>query len=366
MIRRYRNSLLILTMLAVMVFAAEAEEKKYTWAGIERIVAVGDVHGDYDQFVKVLRAASVIDGKDKWIAGKTHLVQIGDVLDRGPDSRKAMDLLMSLEKQAKEAGGKVHALIGNHEAMVCMGDWRYVHPDEYEALGGNEEFGKAMNPDGKYGKWICSHNAIIRINRILFVHGGLSPEYADKSLKEMNEKVREEIKKKSMTRESIIGDPAGPLWFRGFAMSPEERTLEEIEEVLKKKKAYRMIVAHTPSTEGIRALYGGLVIVVDVGMSKHYGGPAQCLVIEQGKYYVVSPDGKKKLDVGKKALEKKSAPAKKTEAQPYIIFRNSHLRTGSTQSTVTCISRNKIRRVANDFSRGNLPMDPSSQLGCPS
>ena len=82
--------------------------------------------------------------KLNWAAGKTHLVQIGDVLDRGPDSRKAMDLLMKLEGQAADAGGAVHPLIGNHEAMVLLNDWRYVHPAEELAFGGAEAYRKHL------------------------------------------------------------------------------------------------------------------------------------------------------------------------------------------------------------------------------
>ena len=78
---------------------------------------MGDVHGDFPQLIGVLRAAGVIDKKNKWSGGKTHLVQTGDVLDRGPDARKLLDFLITLEKQARSAGGAVHCLIGNHEAM---------------------------------------------------------------------------------------------------------------------------------------------------------------------------------------------------------------------------------------------------------
>src|SRR6185295_5418060 len=89
------------------------------WTGIDRVVAVGDVHGDHDQLVAVLRSAGLLDAQLKWSGGKAHLVQTGDILDRGPDSRKAMDLLMRLEVEARAAGGEVHCLIGNHEAMNC-------------------------------------------------------------------------------------------------------------------------------------------------------------------------------------------------------------------------------------------------------
>src|SRR5205814_7174767 len=95
-----------------------------------RVVAVGDVHGDADQLVAVLRSASLIDDKGAWSGGKAHLVQTGDILDRGPDSRRAMDVLMRLEIEATKAGGAVHALIGNHEAMNVYGDLRYVSEGE--------------------------------------------------------------------------------------------------------------------------------------------------------------------------------------------------------------------------------------------
>ena len=96
-----------------------------------RLVVVSDVHGDLGQFVTVLTQAGVIDGARKWTGGTTVVVQTGDVPDRGPDSRKVMDLLMDLEKQARKAGGVVHALLGNHEVMNMVGDLRYVTPEEY-------------------------------------------------------------------------------------------------------------------------------------------------------------------------------------------------------------------------------------------
>ena len=100
----------------------------------ERIVAVGDVHGAFDKFVAILRAAGLIDTRNRWIGKKAVLVQTGDVLDRGPDSRKALDLLRKLEGEAQRAGGRVYALLGNHELMRLVSDWRYVSQGETEAF----------------------------------------------------------------------------------------------------------------------------------------------------------------------------------------------------------------------------------------
>jgi len=100
----------------------------------ERVVAIGDVHGAHDQFVAILRAAGLIDGRARWSGGRAVLIQTGDILDRGNDSRKVIELLRRLEREARGAGGQVIALMGNHEFMRLAGDWRYVSPGEYDAF----------------------------------------------------------------------------------------------------------------------------------------------------------------------------------------------------------------------------------------
>ena len=290
-----RQGIMIATIVALALFVPACGQRD-TGATVERIVAVGDVHGDFDQFVRVLRAAEVIDAGHRWIGGKTHLVQTGDVLDRGPDSRKAMDLLRELELQASRAGGAVHALIGNHEAMVPMGDWRYVHPGEVESFGGEEQFRKAMSAEGKYGKWIRSHDAVVKINDVLFVHGGLRAAYADMSLEEINATIRDELTEG--TSGGILTDSSGPLWDRFLSLADEEEVAEELQAVLKAYGASRMVVGHTVWPEGIATRAGGRLIRIDVGMSQHYGGPAACLVIEKGILYEVRHPGiKRKLDL---------------------------------------------------------------------
>jgi len=301
-------------MLLLLVLVAPAFAQQDTWTGVERIVAVGDVHGDYAQFVKALRAAEVVNEKDDWAAGKTHLVQIGDVLDRGPDSRKAMDLLMKLEGQAAQAGGAVHPLIGNHEAMVLLDDLRYVHPGEVKALGGAEEFRKAMSAQGKYGKWIRTHNAAIRINDLLFVHAGITPVCARLSLAQINKAVREELNKGDTL--GIASTDGGPLWDRTLALDDETEVAGQLETVLKRYGAGRMVIGHTASASGIVARAGGRLIRIDAGMAALYGGPASCLVVEKGAFYVVShPKTKRKLPLEEPARQ----PAPVSSAAKFFL-----------------------------------------------
>jgi len=115
--RKLKKILISTVFILALLPYFYAADIQCIWTGVEKIVAVGDLHGDYENFITILRGTKLIDYNNHWIGGKTHLVQIGDVMDRGDYAKKIFDLLMRLEKEAEEAGGKVHALIGNHEEM---------------------------------------------------------------------------------------------------------------------------------------------------------------------------------------------------------------------------------------------------------
>src|SRR5579864_7727483 len=303
---------LILALAGLALARSTPQQGPGVWSGVERIVAVGDVHGDYDQLEAVLKTAGLIDAQGNWAGGKTHLVQTGDVLDRGPDSRKCMDLLMRLEKQAEEAGGMVHSLIGNHEAMNVYGDLRYVPAIEYAAYRsadseslreaaykkeppadrasweaahplGYFEQRREFSPTGIYGKWITSHDAVIKINDTLFLHAGISAKYASMKIKDINQKVREELKDESKLQGGMVKDTDGPLWYRGLAQGDE--TLDAVVEKARKNFGVeRMAIGHTYANAAITPRYEGKVILIDIGLSRVYDGVGKvgCLVIENG------------------------------------------------------------------------------------
>lgn len=287
--------LFIALWLLCLAAPAQAAEGP-VWSGVARVVAVGDVHGDHDKFVEVLRRCGVLDGKGRWAGGRTHLVQTGDVLDRGPDSRKTMDLLMKLEGEARRAGGRVHALIGNHEAMNVLGDLRYVADGEFTAFGdpprgtpvGEEPRGAfpghraAFAPSGTYGRWILQHNAVVKIDGTIFLHGGLSPRYAGRDLRELNDAVRRELAVGGDPRGGIVGDPDGPLWYRGLALGDPEALRGEVEAVLAAQKARRIVMGHSIQEDGISLRLDGRLALIDVGMSRWTRDrQPSCLLIER-------------------------------------------------------------------------------------
>lgn len=308
----------------LLVFAAGRAEGQDTFSGVDRIVAVGDVHGDFDQFVTVLRQAGVIDGKNRWAGGRTHLVQTGDVLDRGPNSRAVMDLLIALAPQAERADGRVHALIGNHEAMNVLGDLRYVSAGEYRAFVspnaekfrnrvfrsradsgrrddpayreqweadhplGWVEHRLAFEGNGRYGTWIRGNNVAVKINEYLFLHGGIGPNYATLPLAEINAQVRAALAPDATdASRKIADDPEGPLWYRGLATGDEASLSEHLDGVLAALGVSRMVIGHTVTAGTVMPRHSGKVIMIDVGLSAVYGGPPTCLIIERGTAYTL-------------------------------------------------------------------------------
>ncbi len=121
-----------------LLAAGPGSASEWHYQGVDRVVALSDIHGAYEPMVRTLQNAGVIDDELAWTAGDAHLVFVGDLLDRGPDSRKAMDLIMALEVEAQATGGMVHVLIGNHESMNLLTDLRYVAKGEYAAFADEE------------------------------------------------------------------------------------------------------------------------------------------------------------------------------------------------------------------------------------
>ncbi|WP_424951828.1 metallophosphoesterase [Deinococcus sp.] len=79
---------------------------------------VGDVHGALPSLRTLLQRARLADFEDNWLGDGSTLVLLGDLMDRGPDGLGVVRLVRRLEEQARQVGGQVVSLLGNHEVML--------------------------------------------------------------------------------------------------------------------------------------------------------------------------------------------------------------------------------------------------------
>jgi hypothetical protein len=179
--------------------------------GQNRVVAIGDIHGAYSEYTALLKSAGLIDDKLAWSGGRATLVQTGDYTDRGAGVRQVLDLIMRLEREAKKSGGQVVALLGNHEIMNLIGDWRDVTPEICASFtktavdDGCAAYRQAMSPSGTYGRWLRDKQIAARVGDSLFMHAGINPARpAPRSIDEVNERARAEIRRLDQYRQRLV------------------------------------------------------------------------------------------------------------------------------------------------------------------
>ena len=235
--RRALIGLFVLVALAFLAFPAAfcaAESGQI-------VIAVGDVHGNFDGLCDILKRLGLIDDAHHWSGGQATLVQTGDLIDRGAREREVLDLMMLLESEAPDKGGLVEIMLGNHEVMNIMGDLRYATPQIFAtfATADSESLRKsayaqyaqwqkansqllarandpqfalteqqwleqhppgfieqrlAFSQTGAYGKWIREHHAVEKFGSVVFLHGGIAPEQSHESIAQINSRVRSEIR----------------------------------------------------------------------------------------------------------------------------------------------------------------------------
>ena len=326
-------------LLFVLLIPLNSKELPYQWNGISKIIAIADLHGDFDNFLVILKGVGLVDENLHWIGGKTHLVQTGDIMDRGPEARNILDLVMNLEKEAESAGGMVHVLLGNHEEANIVGtaldSAGYVSheqflaflPDKFREIrekkirtnlslesndGAFFEHDRRMawvktqkedprarslymsNFQKEYGKWLLTKNVVIKINDIIFTHGGINLNYSKWKLIKINQSYRNELKnlvQRLMITRVIAYIPSAPQWFRGLIQNDEEDYLEEVKLILKNLNATNIVIGHTVR-QGVSIdadelpRFEGLVWGIDTGISESYGGHLSALIIEDGIFKV--------------------------------------------------------------------------------
>jgi len=257
------------------------------------LVAVGDLHGDLTQALAVLRLAGVVDDDGHWAGGRATLVQTGDTTDRGPDSKALLDLMRRLADEAEAEGGRVVALLGNHEVMNLTGDWRYVHPGDLEAFGGAEARRRALALDGPYGGWLKGLPVAADLGDAIFVHGGIRPGLAVRGVDRLNQEARDSLMgaTPTSTAAEILG-PEGPLWFRDYVSAPESEACPALARALDALGRDRMVVGHTTRRDGrIQTRCGGRLHVIDIGISRAYGGNLGAWRWSEGDAVALYPTG---------------------------------------------------------------------------
>jgi len=152
-------------------FAPDSSE----FNNVSKLAVLSDIHGQYELCLKLFRANHIIDDNNQWAFGEGHLVITGDIFDRGEQVTEALWFIYELEKQAKAVGGKVHYLLGNHEYMVLQGDLRYIH-EKYVKTAAllKTPYDELYGDSTLLGRWLRSKSTIIKINDIVFLHGGIS------------------------------------------------------------------------------------------------------------------------------------------------------------------------------------------------
>ena len=366
------RALLLACFVAASLIGASTTDLSARTAA-KRVVAVADIHGDLDAFVAILQRAEVLDAAGKWAGGATTLVQLGDAIDRGPKSRAVLDLLMTLQKDARRTDGRVLVVLGNHEVMNMYGDLRYVTPGDYASFvdkdsdkrresayqayvdvrgknpaqsrdewmaahpPGFVEEREAFGPDGKYGKWLRSLPAIVKVDDTAFIHGGVSDEISTWSIGRINERVAAEIKAFDDARAFLVTrkmalpfftleevmagvsaaaqrridevmplvtfdkwltiSETGPLWSRDLAKLADAEAKPVVSRALDAMGVARLVVGHTPEPGEIVQRFGDQVYLIDTGMLRGYvdNGRASALEIADGHVKAIYPDSVKTL-----------------------------------------------------------------------
>jgi len=266
-------------------------------SGSGRVVAIGDVHADLNAFRLALRTAGAIDARDEWIGGALTVVQTGDLIGRSDEERQLLDFLFDLQQRARQAGGTVHALVGNHEVFGARLDNQAVGLNPFSAWEGIRGLrlddprlrhlppyararGAALMPGGPYARRLAEFPVVLKLGQTVFVHGGVVPRWARYGIDRINREVRDWMLGLTEEPDSAFGVDDGDrvMWTRQFSANVTPQDCAVLGESLKILGARRMIVAHTVHPE-ITPRCDDRVWAIDVGMSRAYGGRVEVLEI---------------------------------------------------------------------------------------
>lgn len=256
----------------------------------QRLIAIGDIHGDANAIKELLIHLRLINSDLKWIGGSAYVVILGDILDRGTNSRFVIDLLMRLEVEAESQNGKVISLLGNHELLVLSGDYSFFHKKDAENYRGlfthidsNMSYEwilkLAFQKDSIYGEWINKRPTMVRIKDKVFVHGGIESWISNYRISDINFAVSNILKYHQGYHVSLdaymgwVTSDSGPLWTRKLAQGKMSETFFNyyLDQALD-GEINQLIVGHTRvEAPGPSPYYGKRLILTDASLSDAFG-----------------------------------------------------------------------------------------------
>ncbi len=255
----------------------------------DKFLAVSDIEGNIEAFIMLLVDAGVMDTNYNWTYGAGHLFFVGDLFDRGINVTECLWLLYRLETQAEAEGGKIHFIIGNHDIMNLIGDFRYVANKYISNVALMDETLLSLYAqDSELGRWLRTKNVIERAGPAIFVHAGISPAVYGLNLTydEINYWGRFRMNQTcSGSPCSVIngGSATGIYWYRGMAQNA--LTQEQVNEIVSAFNGEQVVIGHTlfPS---INLRYQGRVVAIDVNHKTSFqNGFMEALYYENGVLY---------------------------------------------------------------------------------
>jgi hypothetical protein len=275
------------------------KREPFEYNAIQKLLIIGDIHGQCDTLKKFLVANQIINDQLQWNFGAGHVVVLGDILDRGNQVTETIWLLYRLEQEAMQQGGKLHIILGNHELMIFKGDTRYI-ADKYSILSKNFSlpYQKLFSKKTVIGQWLRSKNTALKINDNLFIHGGLHPDFikVKLSLDSINNVVYNYLnsKKKEIhplpVYDLIFGEK-GPFWFRGLITNKVIQE-KDVDTLLKFYEVNHIFVGHTGLPK-ITAFYNDKVWGMDVPFYLYNGYPMEAIMIDANNIYLLNTSGMK-------------------------------------------------------------------------
>lgn len=316
--------------------------------GAARVVAIGDLNASWAAWTTLTLGLGLVDTEGRWCGGDTHLIQLGDVFNRGPGARRYFQELPGIQQQAADAGGRFTQLVGNHEVLTALGVEAWCTTEEYLAWATADELlawprrvaehtnfllavpppgpvlpleprveaWKALNapgrsamradlgPDGDLGQLLRALPLAVEARGCVFVHAPLTPRWAQLGVDGLNERTRSDWSKapvfyRSLPRKGLFRSSSGPLWNRQLVIKQTARERQQVARSLALLGAERMITGHTRtetllggSPGAILSRHGGRVWCADVSLGS--ARPA-ALVIDDGGGWEWSPDGRRTL-----------------------------------------------------------------------